>query len=239
MKTVLITGGSRGIGRAMVIAFCKKGYRVAFTYKASHTDAAMLSDEYGAVAICADSEDENEILKAVEITEKKLGNIEILINNAAVSSFSMINDITTQEWRRTFSVNVDAPFLYTKAVVGGMIRNKYGRIINISSMWGEVGSSCEVHYSASKAALIGMSKALAKELGPSGITVNCIAPGIINTDMNSAVDKDVVEELIEQTPLMRLGTPADVANAALFLAGEGGDFITGAVLDVNGGFVIR
>ena len=239
MKTVLITGGSRGIGREMVMAFCEKGYRVAFTYKVSHTEAKKLSEECGAIAICADSEKESEILKAVEITEEKLGSVEILINNAAVSSFSMVSDITLEEWRRMFSVNVDAPFLYIKAVLRGMVRNKYGRIINISSMWGEVGSSCEVHYSATKAALIGMSKALAKELGPSGITVNCIAPGIINTDMNSTVDDAVMAELVENTPLVRMGTARDVANAALFLAGEGGNFITGTVLDVNGGFVIR
>ena len=239
MKTVFITGGSRGIGRAMVQAFCEKGYQVAFTYRESHVDAKALSDTTGALAICADSQCENEISRAVEIAKKKLGNIEILINNAAVSSFSMVGDITIEEWRRTFAVNVDAAFLYTKAVLADMIKNKYGRIINISSMWGEVGSSCEVHYSASKAALIGMSKALAKELGPSGITVNCIAPGIINTDMNGGVDKDVMAELIDETPLMRIGMPKDVANAALFLAGEGASFITGAVLDVNGGFVIR
>ena len=239
MKTVLITGGSRGIGRAMVEAFCEKGYKVAFTYKQSHDAARALSSATGALAICADSELESEILKAVEKVEKSIGSVDILINNAAVSSFSMINDITLEQWRRTFAINVDAAFLYTKAVLSGMIKNKCGRIINISSMWGEVGSSCEVHYSASKAALIGMSKALAKELGPSGITVNCIAPGIINTEMNGKIDEDVMAELVDETPLMRIGEPMDVAKAALFLAGEGAEFITGAVLDVNGGFVIR
>ena len=239
MKTVLITGGSRGIGRAMVEVFSRKGYSVAFTYKVSHNAANELSVATGAIAICADSEVESEISKAVELVEKKLGNIDILINNAAVSSFSMINDISIEEWRRTFAVNVDAAFLYTKAVLHGMIQNRCGRIINISSMWGEVGSSCEVHYSASKAALVGMSKALAKELGPSGITVNCIAPGIINTEMNSAVSDEVMASLIDETPLMRIGTPDDVAKAALFLASDDAEFITGAVLDVNGGFVIR
>ena len=239
MKTVLITGGSRGIGRAMVEAFCEKGYKVAFTYKQSHGAASELSSSTGALAICADSEFESEILNAVEKVEKSIGNVDILINNAAVSSFSMINDITLEQWRRTFAINVDAAFLYTKAVLSGMIKNKCGRIINISSMWGEVGSSCEVHYSASKAALIGMSKALAKELGPSGITVNCIAPGIINTEMNGKIDKDVMAELVDETPLMRIGEPKDVAKAALFLAGDEAEFITGAVLDVNGGFVIR
>ena len=239
MKTVLITGGSRGIGRAMVRAFCEEGYSVAFTYKSSHDAAKALSQETGALAICADSEKEYEITKAVEKVEKMLGSVDILINNAAVSSFSMMSDITLEEWRRTFSVNVDAAFLYIKSTLRAMINNKFGRIINISSMWGEVGSSCEVHYSASKAAIIGMSKALAKELGPSGITVNCIAPGIINTDMNVQIDSDVMKGLIEETPLMRMGSALDVAKAALFLAGDGGDFITGTVIDVNGGFVIR
>ena len=239
MRTVLITGGSRGIGREMVKTFCKAGYRVAFTYKSSHKAAKELSELTGAMAIVADCEREDEIYTAVKKVEEELGNVEILINNAAVSSFSMIGDITLDEWKRTFSVNVDAPFLYTKATLAGMIKNKCGRIINISSMWGEVGSSCEVHYSASKAALIGMTKALAKELGPSGITVNCIAPGIIDTDMNCEVDSEIMDEMIEQTPLMRIGKPADVASLALFLAGEGAAFITGAVLDVNGGFVIR
>ena len=238
MKTVLITGGTRGIGRAMVEAFCKKGYNVAFTYKQSFMAAEELSKTFGALAIKADSENENEILKAVEITAEKYGNVDILINNAAVSSFSMINDITLDEWRRTFAINVDAAFLYTKAVIPGMVSNKRGRIINISSMWGEVGSSCEVHYSASKAALIGMSKALAKELGPSGITVNCIAPGVINTEMNSKIESDVMAELIDETPLMRIGTVEDVAAAALFLASDGASFITGDVMNISGGYVI-
>ena len=239
MKTVLITGGSRGIGRAMVEIFCENGYNVAFTYKSSSDAARELAHRTGALSICADSEIESEILSAVEKVKEMYGNVDILINNAAVSSFSMISDITLNEWRRTFAINVDAAFLYTKAVLPGMINKKCGRIINISSMWGEVGSSCEVHYSASKAALIGMSKALAKELGPSGITVNCIAPGIINTEMNAQIEAEVMDELIGETPLMRIGRVDDVANAAFFLASDKAGFITGTVLDVNGGFVIR
>ena len=237
MKTVLITGGSRGIGRAMVELFAKQGYSVAFTYKSSHDAAKELSIATGAYAICADSADEAQIVNAVNEAKEKLGSIEILINNAAVSSFSLFTDLTLEQWRASFAVNVDGAFLYSREVLRDMIRRHSGRIINISSMWGEVGSSCEVHYSATKAAIIGMTKALAKEVGPSGITVNCIAPGVIDTEMNSSLSKDDLNALADETPLMRIGAPSDVANAALFLAGEGASFITGAVINVSGGYV--
>ena len=170
-------------------------------------------------------------------SEDKLGRIDVLINNAAISSFSLFSDLTLSDWREAFSVNVDGAFVYTKAVLPSMIHEKSGRIINISSMWGEVGSSCEVHYSATKAALIGMTKALAKEVGPSGITVNCIAPGVIATEMNSSFSAEDIKALEDETPLMRIGLPSEVASVALFLAGDGASFITGAVLDVNGGFI--
>ena len=238
MRTVLITGGSRGIGREMVKTFCKAGYRVAFTYKSSHKAAKELSELTGAMAIAADCEREDEIYTAVKKVEEELGNVEILINNAAVSSFSMVGDITLDEWKRTFSVNVDAPFLYTKATIAGMVKNKCGRIINISSMWGEVGSSCEVHYSASKAALIGMTKALAKELGPSGICVNCVAPGVIDTEMNSHLSDEDMTALEEETPLCRIGKPEDVASCVEYLASDGASFVTGQVISPNGGIVI-
>ena len=238
MGIVFITGGSRGIGRAMVELFSKRGYTVAFTYKNSDVAARELSIETGALAIKADSSVEKEVLEAVDIAQKQLGAIEILINNSAISSFSLFTDIQASDWRNMFSVNVDGAFLYTKAVLSGMIRNHKGRIINISSMWGVTGSSCEVCYSATKAALIGMTKALAKELGPSGITVNCIAPGVIDTDMNAKLTKEDLDALAEDTPLMRIGTAHEVAEAALFLSGEGASFITGQVLGVNGGYVI-
>lgn len=237
-KTVLINGGSRGIGRAMVEIFCKNGYSVAFTYKSSDEAARELSERTGALAIKADSAVESEVLAAVDIAVKKLGFIEILINNAAVSSFSLFTDLTYEEWRTIFSVNVDGAFFYCRSLLPQMISKKRGRIINVSSMWGSVGSSCEVHYSATKAAMIGMTKALAKEVGPSGITVNCIAPGVINTDMNSSLSQEDLTVLCEQTPLARIGEPADIAEAALFLASEEASFITGAVLNVNGGIVV-
>ena len=238
MKTVLITGGSRGIGRAMVELFSERGYSVAFTYKSNKAAADEVSSLTGALAIRADSASEADIVRAVETTKEKLGNIEILINNAAVSSFSLFGDITLEKWREAFSVNVDAPFLYSRLVLSDMLSAHSGRIINVSSMWGLVGSSCEVHYSASKAALIGMTKALAKEVAPSGITVNCIAPGVIDTDMNSALSSEDMESLKNDIPLMRIGTPREVAEAALFLAGEGAAYVTGAVINVSGGYVV-
>ena len=238
MKNVLITGGSRGLGRAMVRLFCERGYSVAFTYKESADAANELSKETGAISIMADSSFESDVVRAVKAVEELIGNVEILINNAAVSSTSLFTDITLDEWNRIFSVNVNGPFMYTKQVLPSMIRRKCGRIINISSMWGITGSSCEVHYSASKAALIGMTKALAKEVGPSNITVNCIAPGVIDTDMNKFLSDEDKAVLKDETPVMRLGLPEEVAEAALFLAGDGASFITGEVLNVNGGYVI-
>ena len=238
MKTVLITGGSRGIGSELVRHFAKNGYSVAFTYKSSVNEASDLAKETGALAIRADSAVESDVLFAVKKTVESFGGIDCLINNAAISSFSLFTDITLEEWNNMVSVNLTGAFLYSKAVIRDMLKRKRGRIINITSMWGLVGASCEVHYSATKAALIGMTKALAKELGPSGITVNAIAPGVINTEMNARLSDEDKEILVNDTPLMRIGEPRDVAEAAYFLAGEGASFITGEVLNVSGGYVI-
>lgn len=238
MKTVLINGGSRGIGRAIVEKFSKEGYNVAFTYLNSEDEAEELSLATGALAIRADTRSESDVKRAVKIAADAFSGIDILVNNAGVSSFSLFTDITLEEWNGIFSVNVTGAFLYSKEVIPYMLRNKYGRIINISSMWGITGSSCEVHYSASKAALIGLTKALAKELGPSGITVNAIAPGLIDTDMNKAVDGETKRQIAEETPLLRMGRSKEVADAALFLASDGASFITGDVLNVSGGYVI-
>ena len=238
MKTVLVSGGSRGIGREIVRLFSKNGYKVAFTYKNSHDEAEALSRETGALAIRADSASESEVNGAVDKAISELGGIDCLINNAAVSSFSLFTDITLDAWNEMLSVNLTGAFLYSKRAIPDMLKRKHGRIINISSMWGLVGSSCEVHYSAAKAGIIGMTKALAKELGPSGITVNAIAPGVIDTDMNAGLSSEDKAVLIDETPLMRIGTTADIASAALFLAGEGASFITGEVLNISGGYVI-
>ena len=238
MKTVLVSGGSRGIGREIVRLFSKNGYKVAFTYKNSHDEAEALSRETGALAIRADSASESEVNGAVDKAISELGGIDCLINNAAVSSFSLFTDITLDAWNEMLSVNLTGAFLYSKRAIPDMLKRKHGRIINISSMWGLVGSSCEVHYSAAKAGIIGMTKALAKELGPSGITVNAIAPGVIDTDMNAGLSSEDKAVLIDETPLMRIGTTTDIASAALFLAGEGASFITGEVLNISGGYVI-
>jgi 3-oxoacyl-[acyl-carrier protein] reductase len=238
MKNILITGGSRGIGKAMVKAFSDKGYKVAFTYKSSLDDAESLSKETGALAIMADSAKENDVVKAVSTAANTLGGIDILINNAGISSFSLLQDLTLTEWNECMSVNLTSAFLYSREVIPYMLRSHEGRIINISSMWGLVGASCEVHYSAAKAGLIGFTKALAKELGPSGITVNAIAPGVIDTDMNSHLSGDDMKELSDETPVGRIGNAEEIAKAAIYLSSDDASFITGAVLNISGGLVI-
>ncbi len=238
MKRVLITGGTRGIGRAMVMLFAAEGYRVAFTYKSSAEEADRLEKATGALAIRADSAEEADIFAAVARTVDALGGIDILINNAGISSFSMLQDISLKAWNQCIATNLTAAFLYSREAVPYMIRQGFGRIVNITSMWGLVGASCEAHYSAAKAGLIGLTKALAKELGPSGITVNAIAPGVIETDMNAHLSGEDMRALSEDTPVGRIGKAEEVARAALYLAGENASFITGDVLNISGGFVI-
>ena len=237
MRSVFITGGSRGIGRAMVELFSAEGWQVAFTYLRSEAEAKALAEKTGTLAIRADAESESEILASVAEAEKAFGSIDCLINNAAISGFSLLTDITTEEWNRFLRINLTAPFIYSRAVLPSMIRKQKGRILNISSMWGLVGASCEVHYSAAKAGLIGFTKALAKEVGPSGITVNAIAPGVIKTDMNRALSEEDLSALKEETPIGRLGAPLEVARAALFLCSEDAGFITGEILNLSGGFI--
>ncbi|MBR7094886.1 MAG: SDR family oxidoreductase, partial [Clostridia bacterium] len=227
MRTVLINGGSRGIGAAMVRRFAEAGDRVAFTYKNAHSEADRLAKETGALAVCADTAVAAEVTAAVERVREELGPPSVLINNAAVSSFSLFTDLTEEEWSRIFAVNVHGAFYYCRAVLPSMIAKKEGRIINVSSMWGRVGASCEVHYSATKAAINGMTLALAREVGPSGITVNAIAPGVIDTEMNRALSKDDLDALCEETPLGCIGKCEDIARTVMFLAGDGGNFITG------------
>ncbi len=238
MKTLLVNGGSRGIGRECVKLFAERGWSVAFTYKNSREEAERLAEMTGALAIFADSKCEEDVERSVALTLERFGEIDCLINSAAVSSFSLITDLSLREWNETLAVNLTGVFLYTKAVSRQMIRKKQGRIINIASMWGVVGASCEAHYSASKAGVIGLTKALSKELGPSGITVNAIAPGVINTDMNAHLSGEELDALAYETPLSRIGEPREVAESAWFLASDGASFITGEVLNVSGGFVV-
>ena len=237
MRRVLVTGGTRGIGRAVAEAFLQRGDRVLFLYRKSEEQAEELR-QLGAVGYRCDLSD----LSALKETCKRIlaeeGSVQVLVNNAGIAQFSLLHEVTDEMWDAVRSVNYDAPFYLTRAFLPGMIRQKYGRILNISSMWGQVGASCEVAYSAAKAGVIGFTKALAKEVGPSGITVNCIAPGVVDTEMNAGLSGDTRKELKEETPLGRLGTPLDVAKACIFLSSEDGAFITGQVLGVNGGLVI-
>ena len=237
MKNVLVTGGSRGIGRSIVEAFCGAGYSVAFTYRNSDEAARALEKSTGAVAIRANSECEDDIIRAVKLAEERIGAIDILVNNAAVSSVSLITDVSLEEWNRVMSTSVTGAFLFSKYVLPNMIRKKWGRIINISSMWGIVGASCEVHYSTAKAALIGFTKALAKEVGPSGITVNAVAPGVVRTDMNAAFSDEDMRALEDETPVGRIAEPTEIARVVAFLASEESGFITGDVMNVSGGFI--
>lgn len=237
MKNVLITGGSRGIGAECVRLFSEKGYRVFFIYKSSVVQAEKLSAQTRSIAIKGDVTSFDDMKYAADIIHR-YGKLDILINNAGIAQIKMFQDISEQDWDDMFNVNIKSMYISVKTFMSDMIEKKCGRIINISSIWGETGGSCEVHYSASKAAVIGFTKALAKELGPSGITVNCISPGVIETDMNKNIDDEEMEILKEETPLCRLGSVKDVANTVLFAASDEAGFITGSVIGVNGGLVI-
>ena len=235
---VLITGGSRGIGRACVEYFSSLGHNVAFIYKNRHDSAKTLSAETGAIPICADISDGETAAVAVFAATQKLGSIDVLINNAGISQIKLFTDITDDEWKAMIDTNLSSAFYVTREVSKGMISQKSGRIINIGSMWGKVGASCEVHYSASKAALRGMTMSLAKELGPSHITVNCIEPGVIETDMNASLSENDIAELCDSTPLCRTGKPIEVAYLADFLASDKAEFITGQIIGIDGGFAV-
>lgn len=240
-KTAIITGGTRGIGRAISLKFYELGYNIALVYKTDDESAkefVACLDKDRIILIKSDVSSFAQMEEMGRSVISKFGRIDVLVNNAGISQQKMINDITESDWDNMFSVNVKGVFNCTKAVLDTMIHNKSGRIINISSMWGITGASCEVHYSASKAAIIGYTKALAKELGPSKITVNCVAPGLIDTEMNSSFSKETIDEIVDETPLMRIGTGKDVAESVAFLASDDAEFITGQVLSVNGGLVI-
>lgn len=235
---VLITGGSRGIGAACVRAFCQRGDSVAFLYRANHRSAEALSAQTGAIAVCADLSDAPSATVAAQTAIEQLGGIDVLINNAGIAQIKLFGDITDRDWCRMLDTNLSSAFYVTREAVKTMIAQHGGYIINIGSMWGKVGASCEVHYSASKAGLRGFTMALAKELGPSNITVNCIEPGVIDTDMNASLDEGLRLELCDNTPLCRLGRAEEVASVACFLASKDASFVTGQIIGVDGGFAI-
>lgn len=229
---VLITGGSRGIGAAAVRLFSARGERVWFLYEKNDAAAQAVSAGTGATGLRCDVADPAQVAS----TLAALPAIDLLVNNAGIAHYGLINQITPEQWRRIFAVHVDGAFHCIRAVLPGMLQKQSGCIVNVASMWGQVGASCEVAYSAAKGALLAMTKALAQELGPSGIRVNAIAPGVIQTDMCAEIAPEILEELRMQTPIERLGRPEDVAQAMAYLADA--SFVTGQVLPVNGGFVI-
>ena len=242
-QTVLITGGSRGIGRAAARLFAENGCNVAVNYRLSAAKAEELCGELRregarAIAIQADVAVRADVDRMVRQIGEEFGGVDVLVNNAGIAQQKLFTDITPEEWERMLAVNLTGMFHCCQAVLPCMIHRKSGRIVNLSSMWGVTGGSCEVHYSAAKAGVIGLTKALAKELGPSHITVNCVAPGVIDTDMLAPLSSSDCAALAEETPLMRLGTPLEVAHAIFFLASDHAAFITGQVLSPNGGLVI-
>ncbi len=237
-KVVLVTGGSRGIGKAICEKFAKEGYTVAVNYEKSEEKANSLAEKIGGRAYRADVSNYEEVSSMFDKIERELGNVDILINNAAISVVGVFQDCTDEEWERIFGVNVKGVFNCCKRAVGNMLKKQSGSIVNISSIWGVTGGSCECHYSATKAAVVGYTKAMAKELGPSGIRVNCVAPGAVDTDMNAHLSKEDWEEIEEETPLCKTGSADEIAEAVYFAASEKASYMTGAVLNVNGGMVI-
>lgn len=233
MRNVLITGASRGIGAATARAFAALGDRVIINYNKSKEEAEKLATDIGGTVLQADVSDSQSVKSMFE----EAGRVDILVNNAGIAGFYMLDAMTDEEWERMLNVNLNSVFYCTREVLPQMINRKSGSIVNVSSMWGICGSSCEVAYSAAKAGVIGFTKALAKEVGPSGIRVNCIAPGAIDTDMNKSLGAETRAALCEETPLGRLGSAEEIAKAIVFLADEKG-FITGQILSPNGGLVI-
>ena len=243
MSCAVVTGASGGIGKAIALALSEKGFNVVLGYNSSENEIVKILGEINArgsnaIAVKCDVREKSQTDSLIEKAIDAFGKVDILVNNAGVAQQKLFTDITKDDYDRMFDVNVRGTFNCCQSVLRDMINRKSGCIVNVSSMWGITGASCEVHYSASKAAVIGLTKALAKEVGLSGIRVNCIAPGMIDTKMNSSLSKDDVEAIRQETPLDRIGKPSDVAGVVCFLASDEASFITGQVLSVDGGLVI-
>jgi len=243
MKVAVVTGATGGIGSEICRVLAKNGYSIAALYNKSADKAANLKAELETLGCDCEVYSvpvENKVFVKNTFDEilRRFKHIDLLVNNAGIAQSKLFCDITEDDFDRMVDVNLKGVFNCSQSALCDMLKRQCGNIINISSMWGQVGASCEVHYSAAKAGVIGMTKALAKEVSPSGIRVNCVAPGVIDTEMLSSYSKEDLDNLAQETPLLRIGTPTDVANAVLFLASDASSFITGEVIGVNGGFII-
>ncbi len=241
-RVALVTGGAKGIGAAIVKRLCEDGYSVAINYNKSEQRALSLcsfcaSEGFTVLPVKCDVSDSGDVGRMFSEIEEKLGTVEVLVNNAGISLWGLFDTVTDDEWNSVIGTNLTGTFNCTRRAVPSMLKNKYGRIINISSVWGQEGASCEAVYSASKAGIIGLTKALAKEYAPSGITVNCICPGVIDTDMMSRFSDEEKAGICEDIPMERMGTPEEVAEAVSFFANEKASYVTGQILGVNGGMV--
>ena len=230
--TTVITGGSRGIGAAAVERFAQRGDRVYFLYEKDHEAARAVSAKTGALAICCDVSDS----QGVKAAFSQIGDVDILVNNAGICYYGLMSQMPESQWDRLFDVNVKGIYNCVNAAMPFFLQKHRGCVVNVSSMWGRVGASCEAAYSATKGAVIALTKALAKELGPSGIRVNAVAPGVILTDMCANVRAEILEEMAQDAPVGRNGTPMDVAKAMEYLANA--EFVTGHILNVDGGYMI-
>lgn len=242
-RVAVVTGGASGIGEAVVRSLCRDGFAVAINYNSSEAEAIALASELSAegsnvITVKADVSSAEQVNAMMKTVNEKLGTPDVLVNNSGIAQQLLFTDITDKDWSRMIGVNLTGTFNTCRSVLPFMISKKSGRIVNISSMWGQVGASCEVHYSASKAGVIGLTKALAQEVAPSGITVNCVAPGAVETKMMSSFSQEDINSLCEEIPLGRLGKPQEIADTVAFLASDSAGYITGQIIGVNGGMVI-
>lgn len=244
MRCALITGSSGGIGASIAVTLAQQGYAIVINYNKNKEKGENLADvitksyNVPSIAVKCDVSDYDEVKAMFKLAQDNFGGVDVLVNNAGIAQQKLFTDITPDEWHSMIGTNLDSLFYCCKEALPYMISQKKGVIINISSMWGQVGASCEVHYSTAKAGVIGFTKALAKEVAPSGVRVNCVSPGVVMTDMMSSFDEETLQDLKEETPLQKLGTPKNIADAVAFLVSSKAEFITGQNLAVNGGFIV-